>query len=455
MCHESKTSKKNQLSTKQDVNKPYELAIKYAKYYGGKVEVVPRVPITSLNDFGVWYTPGVAQVSRDIHKDRDLSFQYTNRWNTIAVLTNGTRVLGLGNVGPEASAPVMEGKSLIFKYLGGVDAFALPINVMDKAQFVEVAKVLEPALGGINLEDIRQPDCFYILERCRKEMNIPVWHDDQQGTAGATVAGLVNALKVVGKKIGDVSIVFFGCGAANISNARLAITAGADPKKMCMVDSKGVLHPDREDMDRMAMENPWKYEFALKTNAERRKGGLADALKGADVVIAASTPGPGVIKPDWIRGMNDDSIVFAEANPVPEIWPWEAKEAGAKVVATGRSDFPNQVNNSLVFPSVFRGVLDIQAKTITDEMAVTASYELAKFAEERGLSEEHIVPTMEDWEVYPRVATAVAMKAMEQGITRKKMSRDELMHQATTMISHARKQIETLMKNGIIPPFPE
>ena len=442
------------MAAQQDVNKPYELAIKYAKYYGGKVEVVPRVPVTSLSDFGVWYTPGVAQVSKDIVKDKGLSFEYTNRWNTIAVLTNGTRVLGLGDIGPEASAPVMEGKALIFKYLGGVDAFALPINVKDREKFVEVAKVLEPALGGINLEDIRQPDCFYILERCRKEMDIPVWHDDQQGTAGATVAGLVNAFKVVGKKISDASIVFFGSGAANINNARLSISAGADPKKMYMVDSKGILEPERQDMDKMTIENPWKYEFALKTNGDRRKGGLPDALKGADAVIAASTPGPGVIKPEWIRLMNKDAIVFAEANPVPEIWPWEAKEAGAKIVATGRSDFPNQVNNSLVFPSVFRGVLDIRAKTITDEMAVEASFELARFAEETGLNEEHIVPKMTEWEVYPRVAAAVALKAMEQGITRKKMTRDELLHTATEMITHARNQIDTLMRNGIIPPFP-
>ncbi len=443
------------LTAKQDVNKPYELAVKYSQFYGGKVEVAPRVPITSLKDFGVWYTPGVAQVSREIVRDKGLSFEYTNRWNTIAVLTNGTRVLGLGDVGPEASAPVMEGKALIFKYLGGVDAYALPIAVTDKERFVEVAKVLEPALGGINLEDIRQPDCFYILERCRKEMNIPVWHDDQQGTAAATVAGLINAVKVVGRQISDVHVVFFGAGAANISNARLAITAGVDPKKIMLVDSKGILQPERPDIDKMALENPWKYEMALKTNGEKRKGGLPEALKGANVLIAAATPGPGVVKAEWVRGMAKDSIVIAEANPVPEIWPWEAKEAGAKIVATGRSDFPNQVNNSLVFPSVFRGVLDIRAKTITDEMAVAASMELARFAEEGGLSDEHIVPKMTEWEVYPRVAAAVAMKAMEQGITRKKMTKEELVHTATEMISHARSQIEVLMKNGIIPPFPD
>jgi malate dehydrogenase (oxaloacetate-decarboxylating) len=443
------------MGDKQDVNKPYEFAVKYAKFYGGKVEVAPRVPVTSLRDFGVWYTPGVAQVSKEIVRDKGLSFEYTNRWNTIAILTNGTRVLGLGNIGPEASAPVMEGKALIFKYLGGVDAFALPINVLDKEKFVEVAKVLEPSFGGINLEDIRQPDCFYILERCRKEMSIPVWHDDQQGTAAATVAGLINAVKVVGKKMSEVFVVFFGAGAANLSNARLSIVAGVDPKKIILVDSKGILNPEREDIDKMAIENPWKYEMALKTNGSKRKGGLPEALNGADVLVAAATPGPGVIKPDWIRGMNKSSIVFAEANPVPEIWPWEARDAGAKIVATGRSDFPNQVNNSLVFPSVFRGVLDVRAKTITDEMAVTASMELAKFAEEGGLSEEHIVPKMTEWEVYPRVATAVALKAISQGITRKKLSRDELMATATGMISHARTQIDVLMKHGVIPPFPE
>jgi malate dehydrogenase (oxaloacetate-decarboxylating) len=397
----------------------------------------------------------VAQVSREIVRDRGLSFEYTNRWNTIAVLTNGTRVLGLGNIGPEASAPVMEGKALIFKYLGGVDAFALPIDVTDKERFVEVAKVLQPALGGINLEDIRQPDCFYILERCRKELEIPVWHDDQQGTAAATVAGLINAVKVVGKRMPDVHVAFFGSGAANLSSARLAISAGVDPKKVILVDSKGILQPERDDFDKMALENPWKHEMALKTNGEGRKGRLPEALKGADILIAAAVPGPGVVKPEWVKAMAKDSVVFAMANPVPEIWPWEAKEAGAKIVATGRSDFPNQVNNSLVFPSVFRGVLDIRAKTITDEMAVTASLELAKFAEEGGLSEEHIVPKMVEWEVYPRVAAAVALKAQAQGITRKKMSRDDLIHTATKMISHARNQIDVLMKNGIIPPFPD
>ena len=443
------------MGEKQDVNKPYELAVKYAKYYGGKVEVVPRVPVTSLKDFGVWYTPGVAQVSKEIFKDKGLSFEYTNRWNTIAILTNGTRVLGLGDIGPEASAPVMEGKALIFKYLGGVDAFALPIRVPDKERFVDVAKVLEPALGGINLEDIRQPDCFYILERCRREMNIPVWHDDQQGTAAATVAGLINAVKVVGRKMADVSVVFLGAGAANISNARLAMTAGVDPKKIILVDSKGILQPEREDIDKIALQNPWKYEITLKTNGDKKKGGISDALKGANVLIAAATPGPDVVKAEWIKSMEKDSIVFAMANPVPEIWPWEAKNAGAKIVATGRSDFPNQVNNSLVFPSLFRGVLDIRAKTITDEMAVAASIELAEFAEEGGLSEERIVPKMTEWEVYPRVATAVAMKAMEQGITRKKMTRNELMETATVMISHARNQIDVLMRNGVIPPFPE
>ena len=397
----------------------------------------------------------MAQVSREIVRDRGLSFEYTNRWNTIAVLTNGTRVLGLGNIGPEASAPVMEGKALIFKYLGGVDAFALPIDVTDKERFVEVAKVLQPALGGINLEDIRQPDCFYILERCRKELEIPVWHDDQQGTAAATVAGLINAVKVVGKRMPDVNVVFFGSGAANLSSARLAISAGVDPKKVILVDSKGILQPERDDFDKMALENPWKHEMALKTNGEGRKGRLPEALKGADILIAAAVPGPGVVKPEWVREMAKGSVVFAMANPVPEIWPWEAKEAGAKIVATGRSDFPNQVNNSLVFPSVFRGVLDIRAKTITDEMAVTASLELAKFAEEGGLTEEHIVPKMVEWEVYPRVAAAVALKAQAQGITRKKMSRDDLIHTATKMISHARDQIDVLMKNGIIPPFPD
>ena len=440
----------------REVDKPYELAMKFARFYGGKVEVAPRVPVFDLKDFAVWYTPGVAAVSRAIAEDPEMSFEYTNRWNTIVVVSDGTRVLGLGDIGPEASLPVMEGKALLFKYLGGVDAFPLPIREKDPDRFIEIVKAMEPSLGGVNLEDISSPKCFYILERLRREMEICVWHDDQQGTAGATLAGLINALKLTGRSLREAKIAFIGAGAANIASARVIEVAGGDPKKWVMVDSKGILREDREDMERLRESNPWKYEWALKTNEEGRKGGIREALEGMDVVIAASRPGPGVIKKEWIRLMERDPIVFAEANPVPEIWPWEAKEAGAAIVATGRSDFPNQVNNSLVFPSVFRGALDVKARTITDEMAVTAAMELARFAEEQDrFGPDYIIPTMQDWEVYPRVAVATAMKAIEQGVARKVYSRDELYHMALTTIKRAREQMDALLKAGVIATPPE
>ncbi|MDP7976671.1 MAG: NAD(P)-dependent malic enzyme [Conexivisphaera sp.] len=434
--------------------KYYDMAISLSKFYGGKIQVIPKVPVRSLDDFSIWYTPGVAGVSNTIAKDPDKSFELTSRWNTIAIITNGTRVLGLGNIGPEAALPVMEGKAMIFKYLGGVDAFPLVVRAKTKEEVADVAERVSPAFGGINLEDIAQPDCFYLLDRLRETLDIPVWHDDQLGTAAATLAGLVNALKVVGKKLSDVKIVMFGAGAANIAGARLIMAAGGDPKKIILIDSKGALYSEREDMDKLQLVHPWKYELALKTNGEKIAGGLDEAIVGADVLIAASTPGPGVVKKEQVKKMAKDAIVFAEANPVPEIWPWEAKEAGARIVATGRSDFPNQINNSLVFPAVFRGTLDVRAKKILDEMVITAALELAKFAEERGLSEEYIIPTMEEWEVYPRVATAVGLKAIEMGLARIKLSKDEIYDRAYKMIRLSRDTLATLVKNNLISPVP-
>ncbi len=438
----------------EKTEKYYEMAISLSKFYGGKIQVVPKVPVRSLDDFSIWYTPGVAGVSNAIAKDPDKSFELTSRWNTIAIVTNGTRVLGLGNIGPEAALPVMEGKALIFKYLGGVDAFPLVVRARTKEELADVVERVSPAFGGINLEDIAQPDCFYLLDRLRESLDIPVWHDDQLGTAAATLAGLINALKVVGKKLSEVKIVMLGAGAANIAGARLLIAAGADPKKIILIDSKGTLHPEREDMDKLQLTHPWKYELALRTNGERVRGGLDEAISGADVLIAASTPGPGVVKKEHVRKMADNAIVFAEANPVPEIWPWEAKEAGARIVATGRSDFPNQINNSLVFPAVFRGSLDVRAKKILDEMVIAAALELARFAEERGISEDYIIPTMEEWEVYPRVATVVGLKAIEMGLARIKLSRDEIYERAYRMIKLSRDTLEALVRSNLINPIP-
>jgi malate dehydrogenase (oxaloacetate-decarboxylating) len=433
----------------EESEKWFKIAVEASRRYGGKVMVLPKVPVRSLQDFSIWYTPGVAAVSREISRDVDKSFEYTWRWNAIAVLTDGTRVLGLGDVGPEAAMPVMEGKSLLYKYLGGVDAVPLPVRVSTPDDLVNIGKAIEPAFGGINLEDIESPKCFYVLDKLREELKIAVWHDDQQGTAGAILAGLINAFKIVGKRMEDSTIVFIGAGASNIAAARILIKAGVKPGNIVLVDSKGILHPEREDMDKLMLTNPWKYELALKTNAERRRGGIKEALVGADAVVAASVQGPGVIKKEWVRSMNKDSIVFALANPIPEIWPWEAKEAGAKVVATGRSDFPNQVNNSLVFPGVFRGALDVRVKTITDEMIIAAAQEIANFVGDK-LSEDKILPTMEEWDFYPRVAAAVAVKAVEQGVARKSTGWKEEYERAREIIATAKLMIETLFGKGLI-----
>ncbi|MFN3804377.1 MAG: NADP-dependent malic enzyme [Pyrobaculum sp.] len=429
----------------------YQLSVEIHRKYGGKISLMPKVPIRTMEDFAVYYTPGIAEVTRQIYKNPELAFELTARWNLVGVITDGTRVLGLGNVGPEAAYPVMEGKALIFKYLGGVDAIPLPIRVKTSEEFIFVVKALEPALGGVNLEDVESPKCFYLLEKLREELKIPVWHDDQQGTATAVLAGLINALKIVGKKIGDVAISLVGAGASNIYTARILIKYGVKPGNLILVDSRGILHPERDDIDKMMLENPWKYKYAIETNAERRKGGIAEALKGADVVIAASRPGPGVIKKEWVSTMNKDAVVFALANPIPEIWPWEAKEAGAKVVATGRSDFPNQVNNSLVFPAVFRGALDVRAQMITDEMLIAAAEEVAKFAEERGLHEEYILPKMTEWEVYIREAAAVAAAASAQKVARTPRSYREELEVARATIEKNIKTLEVLVKEKILP----
>ena len=321
----------------------------------------------------------------------------------------------------------------------------------DPDEIIQAVKWIQPCFGGINLEDIESPKCFYLLDKLREILEIPVWHDDQQGTATVTVAGLMNALKIVNKKMNEVVIALIGAGAANVAIARLLVKAGVDPKKMRVVDSKGILHPAREDIEKLKKTNPWKYNLAMTTNKEGIQGGIPEAMKGADVVIAASRPGPGVIKPEWVKAMASDPIVFAMANPIPEIWPWEAKEAGAKVVATGRSDFPNQVNNSLGFPAIFRGALDVMAKTITDEMCIAAAEALSKYAEEKGLHEDYIIPTMEETECFIREAVAVGLKAIEQGVARRKLSKDELYKSARKKITESQKLLKLMMDGGIIP----
>ena len=431
---------------------PARLAMAYHPFYEGKIEITPKCVVRDFTDFAIWYTPGVAEPCKAINKDKELSYVHTNRWNTVGVISDGTRVLGLGDIGPEAGMPVMEGKSLLFKYLGGVDAFPLCLGTKDPEELIKTVKYLQPSLGGVNLEDIAQPKCFHILERLREECEIPVWHDDQQGTGTIVAAGAVNAAKIVGKKPSQMKAVFIGAGAANIAISRIMQVSGFKWENMIMCDSKGTLHTGREDVKAEYKE---KWFMCEHSNREGLVGTPSDAMKGADIVVAASRPGPGTIKPDWIKGMADDSIVFATANPIPEIWPWEAKEAGAKIVATGRSDFPNQVNNSLGFPGIFRGTLDVKAKTISDTMCLAAVLELAKTAEDNGLREDYIVPTMDEWEVFPREAVAVGLAAIKEGLAREKHSRKELYEKAETIIGRARNQTKYLMKGKYILPPPK
>ena len=422
------------------------------RFYEGKMQVMPRCAITSPDDFAIWYTPGVAAPCRIIQADPEKSFELTNRWNSVAVVSDGTRVLGLGDIGPEAALPVMEGKAMLFKYLGGVDAVAICLRTKDPDEIVRTCELLEPTFGGINLEDIEKPKCFYALEKARDKLNIPVWHDDQQGTATVILAGLINSFKIIGKKPSDVLITLVGAGSANIRTAYVLMKWGVKPGNIFLVDSKGVVHTGRTDITKE--EDPWKYDLTQKTNSEGRTGDITEAFKGVDAVVAASKQGPGTIKPEWIKTMADNAVIFACANPIPEIWPWEAEAAGARIVATGRNDFPNQVNNSLGFPGIFRGVLDVKAKNITDDMCIAAAQELANFAEERGMSEKDILPRMEEWEVFPREAVACALKSIEQGVARVKPSRQELYDRASAIIRNARESTELLMKKGLIKAPP-
>ncbi len=439
----------------EKAKRPAKLAMAYHPYYEGKVQVMPKCAIRGPQDFGVWYTPGVAAPCRAIKENPELVFQLTNRWNYVAVVSDGSRVLGLGDIGPEAGLPVMEGKALLFKYLGGVDAFPICLATKDPEEIVTACRWLEPTFGGINLEDIAKPKCFYILDKAKEHLEIPVWHDDQQGTATVILAGLINALKLVNKKMNEAKIVMIGVGSANTRTTLVLMRAGVKPGNVILVDSKGILDPNRKDIETKKMEEPWKWNFCLRTNGEQKTGDATEALKGADVCIAASKPGPGTIKEEWITRMATDSIIFACANPIPEIWPWEAKKAGAKIVATGRSDFENQINNSLGFPAIFRGVLDVKSKAVTDDMCIAAAKELAKFAEERGIHEGDIAPRMEEWEVFPREAVACALQSIKEGVARVKPTKQELWDRAVNVIKNAREATNLLMKEGIIPPPPK
>lgn len=375
----------------------------------GKIEVVTRVPVENKDDLSLAYTPGVAQPCLEIQKDVDKSYDLTRRWNMCLVVTDGSAVLGLGNIGPEAGMPVMEGKCVLFKAFGDVDALPLCIKSNDVDEIVNTIYLISGSFGGVNLEDISAPRCFEIEKKLKEKCDIPIFHDDQHGTAIITLAGLTNALKVVGKKKEDVRIVMNGAGAAAISIARLLLTAGFKDITLC--DRKGAIYEGRpEGM------NPIKEEMAKVTNLAKKSGSLAEMLVGADVFIGVSAPG--AVTTEMVKTMNKDAVVFACANPTPEIFPDDAKAGGAKVVSTGRSDFPNQINNVLAFPGIFRGAFDVRAKEINDEMKLAASEALANLITDEELSPEYIIPKAFDKRVGPAVAKAVAEAAKRTGVAR-------------------------------------
>ena len=374
----------------------------------GKIEVQARVPVAGKDDLSLAYTPGVAQPCLEIQKDINKSYDLTRRWNLCAVITDGSAVLGLGNIGPEAGMPVMEGKCVLFKAFGGVDAFPLCVKTHDVDEFVNAVALISGSFGGINLEDISAPRCFEIERKLKEKCDIPIFHDDQHGTAVITLAGLHNALKVVGKKKEEVRVVTSGAGAAAIAIVKLLLSAGYRNVTMC--DRHGAIYAGREGLN-------WiKEEMAQVTNLERRAGSLADMLVGADVFIGVSAPG--TVTTEMVRTMNRDAILFACANPTPEIFPEDAKAGGAAVVSTGRSDYPNQINNVLAFPGIFRGAFDVRASDINEEMKVAAAHALADLISDEELSAEYIIPKAFDPRVGPAVAKAVADAARRSGVAR-------------------------------------
>lgn len=436
-----------------------ELSEKAHKFFSGKMQTIPKAGIFGFNWFNVWYTPGVSKVSTDIRDNYDASFDLSNRGNLVAVVSDSTRVLGDGDCSPAGGLGVMEGKAFLMKYLGGVDAIALCIDSKDEnginqpQKIIDFVKMCQHSFGAINLEDISQPNCYKVLDVLREECQIPVWHDDAQGTACVTLSGLINALKLAKKEIDKVKIVLLGAGASNTTIARLIIANGGDPKKMIIIDSKGGLHSNRKDIK----ENKKfyrKWELCETTNPAKIDT-MAEACADADVLIALSQSGPDVVKRQWISSMADKSIVFACANPIPEIYPHAAKEAGAFIVATGRGDFPNQVNNSIGFPGILKGALIVRAKKITDKMAITAAYSLANFAEKRGITPENIVPTMDEADVFAIEAADVAMQAIKDGVARINMSWEEVYKIAKKNIENARGITKLITDKGFIQPPPE
>ena len=374
----------------------------------GKLEITPRAKVDSKEALSLAYTPGVAEPCLVIQKDVEKSYELTRRWNTVAVITDGTAVLGLGDIGPEAGMPVMEGKCVLFKAFGDVDAIPLCVRTKDVEEIVKTVSLLAGSFGGVNLEDISAPRCFEIEKRLKEICDIPIFHDDQHGTAVVTLAGLINALKLTGKKIEEVKIVTSGAGAAGIAIIKLLLSMGA--KHVIMTDREGAIYKGRENL------NPIKMEMAEVTNLSMEKGSLSDVIKNADVFIGVSAPG--TLNKDMVKSMAEKPIIFACANPIPEIFPEDAKEAGAAVVSTGRSDFPNQINNVLCFPGIFRGALDVRARDINDEMKVAAAYAIAELVSDQELNAEYILPAAFDERVKDAVAKAVAEAAKKSGVAR-------------------------------------
>ena len=434
------------------------LSLKLHKFYKGKLKTSVKVPLQNKELFDLWYTPGVSAVSLEIKKDPQNSFLYTNRANRVAIVSDSTRVLGNGDCGPSGGLGVMEGKALLMTHLAGLDAVPLCINSKDEMgrksvkKIIDFVQMLAPSFGAINLEDISQPNCFFALEELRKTCDIPVWHDDAQGTACIIIAAFINALKLVNKKIGNIKIVLIGAGAANTTVAKFLLLSGANPQNLIMFDNIGSLSRKRQDL----RANPTSFvqwELCTKTNLKQIQT-LEKAFKDADAVIALSKPGPNTFDPNLISLMAEKPIAFLCANPVPEIYPEIAKEKGAFIVATGRGDYPNQVNNSLCFPSILKGAMLCHAKTISDTMALAASKTIAKRAQDLGLKQNFILPSMQDEELYPLTAKAVAAQAIKEKLNRVKITPEEVYKITKQDILRNKKETELLSKKDFIPKLP-
>ncbi|MGB2578717.1 malate dehydrogenase (oxaloacetate-decarboxylating) [Elusimicrobium simillimum] len=436
-----------------------KLSLKTHALYGGKIATMPKVPVPGPAWLNAWYTPGVSAVSTAIRDNNAQSFTLSNRANLVAVVSDSTRVLGDGDCTPPGGLGVMEGKALLMKILGGVDAHALCIDSRDASgkpsaqKIIDFVLMCQPSYGAINLEDISQPNCYKVLDELRKRAQIPVWHDDAQGTATITVAGLINALELVGKKIEAAKIVFFGAGASNTMTASLVMQLGAQPANIIMIDHLGPLNKNRKDIE--DDKGFYKQWHLCQTTNPANINTIEESFKNADVVIAFSKPGPDTIKSQWISSMAAKPIVFTCANPVPEIYPSEAHKAGAFITATGRGDFANQLNNSVCFPGILKGTLLCEAATITDGMALAAARAIAAFAKQRGITPDNIAPFMSEADIYPTVARAVAEQAAKEGIAKANITGEQVYQRAKADIEVTQKLFDHMQQSGIIPQPPQ